>query len=359
MLPTLSRLRLSIGVALAATPMTAFAQAQTMSISRIAEGVYGAIYSEMKYDPVQSNSLIIIGEDAVCVVDAHYTPSAARETIAAIRRLTPLPVRYLVTTHWHDDHVFGNQAYREAFPGLTIIAHRNTRRDMQAHVARHRDQLIASYGAGVSRLEGRLARGVDDSGKPLSADDRARFTARLPTLKSYLADFRSVAIVLPDQTFDSTMVLRLGKREVQILSFGPGNTEGDAIVWLPRDRIAAVGDLVVYPVPFIYGGYPSSWIRVLDSVRGLKPAVMVPGHGPVLRDFTYIDQVSGLLQSIAAQTRTAVAAGKTLEQTREAMNLSRFHDTFVGAHAEREETFQSSILHSSIQAAYEEATAPP
>ena len=94
----------------------AVAQLQPMSVSKLADGVYGAIYSEMKRDPVQSNSLIIIGDDGVCVVDAHYTPSAARATIAEIRKLTRLPVRYVVTTHWHDDHIFGNSE-RPTRPG--------------------------------------------------------------------------------------------------------------------------------------------------------------------------------------------------------------------------------------------------
>lgn len=345
-----------LSLATIAAPLPLLAQLQTMSITRIADGVYGAIYSEMKRDPVQSNSLIIIGDEGVCVVDAHYTPSAARETIAAIQKLTPLPVRYVVTTHWHDDHVFGNQEYRAAFPGVTFVAQDQTRNSMVKALAEHRQQLIDSYGSAVTKIEARLKDGVDGSGKPLTAGRRAELTELLPMYRAYHADFQSVRITLPDLTFDKELTLHLGQREIKVFSFGPGNTEGDAIIWLPREKIAAVGDLVVYPVPFIYGGFPASWVKVMDSVKALGPNVIIPGHGPVMRDFAYFDQVGTLLQSMATQARDAVARGLTLEQTRAAFDLKPYHDLFVGSAEEREGTFEASILQSGIESAFEEAS---
>src|SRR6202162_35795 len=76
-------------------------------------------------------SVIIINDEDVVVVDATRMPSQARKIIAAVRDLTKKPIRTLIHTHWHDDHVYGNQAFAEAFPGLEIVAHQNTREDMQ------------------------------------------------------------------------------------------------------------------------------------------------------------------------------------------------------------------------------------
>jgi glyoxylase-like metal-dependent hydrolase (beta-lactamase superfamily II) len=342
-------------VALLADPSRAAGQLQTMSVTKIADGVYGAIYSEMKQDPVQSNSLIIIGDSGVCVVDAHYTPSAARATIAEIRKLTRLPVRYVITTHWHDDHVFGNQEYRAAWPGVSFVAQDHARESMVKELAEHRAQLIKSYGGAVPRIQQRLKDGVDKDGKPLTAERRAFLVEMLPIYRAYAADFEAVRITLPDVTFDKELTLHLGNREIKVLSFGPGNTKGDAVIWLPKEKIAEVGDLVVYPVPFIYGGYPSSWVSVLEAVKALGPEIIVPGHGPVMRDFKYVDQVSGLLQSMATQARDAATKGLTLDQTRAAFDLKQYHDTFVGGLEDREGTFQASILQSGIEAAYEEA----
>ena len=343
----------SLSLVAAAAP--ARAQLQTMEVTRLADGVYGAIYSEMVRDPVQSNSLIIIGDDGVCVVDTHYTPSAARATIAEIRKLTPLPVRFVVTTHWHDDHIFGNQEYAKAFPGVQFVAHQAVRTSMIANAFEHQQSLVTSYGAAVPRIEGRLASGLDRDGKPLTAEGRADLVFLLPIYRAYLEDFKAVTIVLPTITFDKQVTLRLGSREVQVRSFGAGNTEGDAVIYLPKDRIATVGDLVVYPVPFIYGGFPASWVEVMRAVRELGPETIVPGHGPVMRNFEYFDRVTALMQSMAAQAKAAVARGLTLEETRKAFDLTAFHAQFVQGKEGREGTFAASIVNSGIEAAYAEA----
>jgi cyclase len=343
----------SLTLVAAAAP--ALAQLQTMEVTKLADGVYGAIYSEMVRDPVQSNSLIIIGDDGVCVVDAHYTPSAARATIAEIRKLTPLPVRFVVTTHWHDDHIFGNQEYRAAFPGVQFVAHQEVRTSMVAKALEHQQSLVKSYSAAIPRAETRLASGLGRDGKPLTADERADLVFMLPIYRAYLEDFSAVTIVLPTITFDKEITLRLGSREVQVRSFGAGNTKGDAVIYLPKDRIVAVGDLVVYPVPFIYGGFPASWVEVMRAVRELRPETIVPGHGPVMRDFAYFDRVTALMQSMAGQAKAAVARGLTLEETRKAFDLAAFRDQFIQGKEAREGTFTASIINSGIEAAYTEA----
>lgn len=334
----------------------ASAQLQTMTITRLADGVYGAIYSEMIRNPVQSNALIIIGDDGVCVVDSHYTPSAARATIAEIKKLTPLPVRYVVTTHWHDDHIFGNQAYRDAFPGVTFVAHEETRASMIASASDHQKGLVTSYANAVPSVEKRLATGLEPDGKTINAEDKAEWAKMLDVYKAYLEDFKSVQVVLPTLTFRDRLTLRLGAREVQVLSM-PGNTKGDSVIFLPKEKIAAVGDLVVYPVPFIFGGYPSKWVDALESVKALGAEVIVPGHGPAMRDTAYLDKVSALMRSMADQARSAVARGLTLDETRKAFDLSKFHDLFVEGKEAREGTYASSILNSGVAAAYEEAKA--
>ncbi|MEO5799752.1 MAG: MBL fold metallo-hydrolase [Gemmatimonadales bacterium] len=333
----------------------ATAQLQTMSIEKIADGVYGAIWSEMIQDPVHANSLIIIGETGVAVVDADYTPSAARATVAEIRKLTNLPVRYVITTHWHDDHIFGNQVYRDAYPGVEFVAQTRVRTSMIARAQEHRDELVASYGKAFTTVTTRLAKGINGKGEPMTAADRARHVAALAMYRSYLADFKSVQIVLPTITFVDSITLHLGNREVQVHSYGMGNTLGDAVIWLPKEKIVAVGDLVVWPVPYIYGGFPASWGRVLQAVRALGPAVVVPGHGPVMREFGYFDQVAGLLKAMSSQASDAVARGLTLDEARKRFDLTSFHEGFVAGKEAREGTWAASILESGIKAAYDEA----
>ncbi len=97
----------------------ALAQGGSFEMVRLAEGVYLARRTEPAGLTTNANSVFIINEEDVVVVDSTLTPGTAREEIAALRKLTTKPVRYVVNTHRHDDHVMGNVAYREAFPTPT------------------------------------------------------------------------------------------------------------------------------------------------------------------------------------------------------------------------------------------------
>ena len=97
---------------------------------KVAEGIYAFVPPEPRGGLVSGNSIAVNGDDGVLVVDTGHFPTLARKMIADIRRLTDKPVRYVVNTHWHPDHVFGNGAYREAFPDVNVLAHVETRRLM-------------------------------------------------------------------------------------------------------------------------------------------------------------------------------------------------------------------------------------
>src|SRR5215213_4852395 len=109
-------------------PLLALCQNTTdFEVVKVAEGVYAAVRREPPGLTVNANSVFIINDEDVVVVDTTLTPGSARETLAALRKLTDKPVRYVVNTHWHDDHLLGNVAYRDAFPAADFIAHENTR----------------------------------------------------------------------------------------------------------------------------------------------------------------------------------------------------------------------------------------
>jgi cyclase len=321
--------------------------------------VYAAIYSEMKRDPVQSNSLIVITSDGVVVVDAQYTPFAARQVIAAIKKLTRLPVKYVITTHWHDDHIFGNQAYVEAYPGVQFVAHDSTAAYMRTQAKAHQVSLANSYGAAVPRIKDRLATGKDGTGKQIPDSVLADLRRRQPLITAYAAEFKSVRLVYPTVTFDRALTLQLGQRTIEVRNFGRANTVGDVVIFLPKERIAAVGDLVVYPVPYIYGGYPTTWVGVMDSVRALGATTLMPGHGPVMTDFTYFDTVIDLLEALTSQVKDCIAKGMSLEETKKAVNLDALRARILAGVPDRDGTFQASIMNAGIEATYNDLKARP
>ena len=102
--------------------------------------------------PVDGNSVVILNEDGVMVVDTHINPAVARAVVAKIQSLTDVPVTHVINTHWHDDHTNGNYVYRQAFPGVKIIAHRATLKSLQEEWAPMEDQRRTAY-AGVDLEE--------------------------------------------------------------------------------------------------------------------------------------------------------------------------------------------------------------
>ena len=124
-----SRLRLAL-VALGLLVATAMPGQTDRSVTKLAEGVYEIQHKDPLDGSASGNTTVIIGERQVFVVDSCFLPSAAREDIAQIRQWTSRPVAFVLNTHFHNDHNLGNRAYMDAFPSVTIIAHAETKKDM-------------------------------------------------------------------------------------------------------------------------------------------------------------------------------------------------------------------------------------
>lgn len=143
-----------------------------------------------------------------------------------------------------------------------------------------------------------------------------------------LADANRIAVTPPDLTVAEEFVLHRGEREIHIRHFGKGDTGGDLILWLPRERIVATGDLVVHPIPYGFGSFPGEWIDKLAGIEALEFELLVPGHGEVQRDRSYLRLLRTMLAAMRAQAADAVAKGLDLEATRKALDFSAFAPQF-------------------------------
>jgi glyoxylase-like metal-dependent hydrolase (beta-lactamase superfamily II) len=266
------------------------------TVTRLAEGVYAIRHADAPDEFPQGNTTVIIGQRAVLVVDSCYMPSSAREDIAQIRAWTDKPVRYLVNTHWHYDHTMGNGAYAEAFPGLAVIAHTETRRNM----AGYNPHWFARYPRYTANDREMLRTGKDEAGQPLTDARRAEIERSLPGRAPVATEFAAVVDRIPDTTFDREMTVDLGGRVVQIRHLGRGNTAGDAIVYLPAEKIAVAGDMLTHPIPYLGGGYPTELPSTLRALAQLDAVAIVPGHGEILRDKAYLHRVIAFVEALNA-----------------------------------------------------------
>jgi glyoxylase-like metal-dependent hydrolase (beta-lactamase superfamily II) len=307
------------------------ADAQSIGVAtKVAEDVYVIRHRELPFEG--GNTTIVIGDRDVLVVDACQFPYVAREDIAAIKRLTSKPVRYVVNTHWHNDHVMGNHDYMIAYPAVAIVAQRETKRDMDLNDPRSAER--ESLAPRLDQYTRWLATGKDDSGNEIGERNRALLSEAVPRFRLAVDDLKSFVYESPTLVFDDSLDVDLGHRPVRIRHFGRGNTNGDAVVYVPSEKVLISGDLLVTPMPFFVDGYPSEWVHTLERLAQLDAQIIVPGHGEVMHDKTFLNLMHDLLESAVHQLDAKIAATipawAQSDSVARAIDLTPFRVRFAG-----------------------------
>jgi cyclase len=266
----------------------------------------------------------------VVVVDTQFTRAATEDVVAALRQITDRPVSCLINTHWHDDHTFGNAVWQRAYPGLEIIAHEKTREDLATTAVENRRQQVEGARARWRCSKRPWPKKTAIDGTPMSPDEMAAYRSTVDIARQYLLEAPGNDPPLPTIVFRDRLTLFRGGRTIEVRYFGEGVTRGDAVVWLPAEKIVVTGDLVNVPFPFTYNCHPTAWITALSGIREMAPATLVPGHGLVQHDLSALDRLSGALTTIREQAMTALANGVTEEAFRQSVTLGEYRDVMVG-----------------------------
>ncbi|WP_396270102.1 MBL fold metallo-hydrolase [Ideonella sp.] len=227
------------------------------------------------------NTGIIIGDDAVMVIDTQATPAMAQDVVRRIREVTDKPIKYVLMSHYHAVRVLGAEGYRAE--GLEhIIASQDTR------------DLIVERGE----------------------QDKASEIGRFPRL------FQNVESVPPGMTwptitFSGKMTLWLGQLEVQLLQLGRGHTKGDTVAWLPQEKVLFSGDLVEFDAtPYAGDAYFQDWPQTLANIAALKPEKLVPGRGAALSGEAQVraglEGTQAFVSELFASVKAGAAEGKPL-----------------------------------------------
>lgn len=290
---------------------------EIFTVKQVVPGVWALIVKPRTPNLAVSNTAVIDLGDHAIVVDSHLTPTAAREAARLIAAITGnKPVRYLVNTHWHPDHVQGNSTYSSAFPGvIDIIAHINTRRDILAleiPFLKDQKQLLPKQ---IADLGSQLAVGRRD-GMPLTEAQRRQMQTQISQGEALLKEIENLEITLPNLTIDRSMSLHAGEREVRILYFGRGHTEGDVVVFLPKEKVLVTGDLLTNSIPFMRDSYPIEWSATLAGVEKLDFTQNIPGHGDVQQGKERLQMLRAFLDDLIPAVRRAISEGKTLDEAK-------------------------------------------
>jgi glyoxylase-like metal-dependent hydrolase (beta-lactamase superfamily II) len=330
---------------------------RNFAVLRVADGVYTFVQRDALQSPIDGNTTVIINETDVVVVDTKATPATAREVIAEIRRLTSKPVTLVVNTHWHGDHHYGNDAFRQAWPTVEILAHENTRVDLlKEDTDSGRVASIARIPTSVADRRRFVSTGLMPDGSPLSGEMRAFYETQAKGLEYNREQLQELIITPPTTTITDARILRRGRRTIEIRFMGRANTRGDLVVFLPRERVVVTGDILVSPVPFAFGSYLSEWIQTLSAIRALDAVTVIPGHGLPQQGWSYLDRVSHLIQRTLSQVRATVAEGKDLAATRATVNLDSLRRVFAGESILLNRSFNNFFVGPAVERAFLAAT---
>jgi len=234
------------------------------------------------------NSGVIATSEGVVVLDALTSEAIARQEREAIASVIKQPVRFLVSSTFHNNYTWGNVAYRD----VVRIGHEDYRTDLLARMQRDRTS---------------------------PEEQKAR---------------------LPQITYRDRLTIHLGGKEIQVLYLGKGHTRSDSIIFVPQDRIAYVSELF-FSDQFLYinDGYGVSWLKTLDAVEALPADIIVPGHGPIPEDPKETRQGLHRFRQMLVDLRDAVqkeiARGATEDQAAAAIKLPQY-EQMQGYKSQRE-----------------------
>ncbi len=235
-------------------------------LEKIGPGVWAAIVNDA--GKAGGNAGFVIGEDSVAVIDTFQDPEPARVLVAEIRKITKLPIRFAINTHYHLDHVNGNDVLAAA--GALIVAQRNVRAWIRTENVKMLDP-------------------------PVTAEKKARVAS----------------LTLPNVIYDDHIDLYLGSRRIAVRYY-PGHTGGDSVVWVPDAHVVFCGDMLWKDhIPNLIDASTGAWVKTLDALpKDYGVSTWVPGHGGIA-DAHDLDTFRKYLADLRAAIQREQAAGKS------------------------------------------------
>ncbi len=250
------------------------------TLQALAPGVYVHRGALDEWGPANggdvANTAVVVGSRCAAVIDSGGTAAVGQQLLAALRRLTPLPVCYVINTHAHPDHVFGNAAFAALHPAPRFVGHHRLPAALAARGPTYLNALLRDFGAGA---------------------------------------VGSTRLVAPDLLVQDRLELDLGDRRLSLRAWPTAHTDADLSVLDETTRTLFLGDLLFVDHTPVVDGRLKGWLAVLDELRGWPVERVLPGHGAPGSDWPgALDAQQRYLRQLQRDVRQALADGLTLGQ---------------------------------------------
>lgn len=320
---------------------------ETMQVAPHVHLIYRPIATNAPYE---GNSIVIEQSDGLVVVDAGGSPPSGEYIVAEIKKLSNKPVKDLIYTHYHGDHNLGAGAFLKAWPYMTIVSTAATKANMTGKPMNYIKTYSADYAGELDYAKKQVA----DPSLPDAV--KQGWQQYLDVGDSIVAGYKDMRAYPASVTFTGTYAIPDRDEPVEIAFLGKANTDGDAVIWIPNEKILCSGDIVVNPIPYAAASYPSSWIEVLNKLKTYHAKYLIPGHGEVQTDNAYVDKVIAALEDVRAQVTPLAKKGVTLEDVYKQADFETLKASFAGGDKWKRSLLNSFFLHSIVKNAYFEAT---
>jgi len=323
---------------------------QTAPVSPHVHLVYRPVATDAPYE---GNVEVIEQSDGLVVVDAGGSPPAGEYVVAEIRKISAKPVKVLIYTHYHGDHNLGAGAFLKAWPKIEIVSTAATRTNMTTKPMDYIKTYSRDYAGAIDYAKKQLA------DPDVTGEVRAGWQQYVDVGDSIVAGYRDMKAYPAAKTFTDKFSVPDSVTPVEVAFLGKANTDGDAVVWVPSEKVLIAGDIVVEPIPYAAASFPQSWIGVLKKLEAYDFTALVPGHGEVQHDRAYLDKLIAALTEVRAKVGPLAKQGVKLDDVYKQVDLEDIKQTFAGTDRWKRQLLNSFFLHAIVANAYAEALGQP
>lgn len=328
-----------------------------MPPEKVADHVWVMRQPDRLWAAVIGNVTIIEQDDGILLIDSGGSIPDGRDIVKAVAALSPKPIKAVAITHWHNDHPLGLPGILESFPRARVISTAITRDLIRTETNTPLGKTDPAVDAArLKRSEDTIAELKKEAAGPdIPADMRANYDIEARWIAERVKRQTGNYVVLPTETFTDSLTIPDSVAPVELRFLGTANTTGDLIAWLPRQNIAVAGDAVVLPTPYGFTVSTKPWLESLARLDSLPFTTLIPGHGQVQRDRTYLRTLQWSMADLASKARAAAASGITKEQAFAAFDQTEQRSRFGATDAWTRKWLSDYWLQGMFETAFDEA----
>ncbi len=269
------------------------------------------------------NVAFLITEDGVVVIDAGTSLSAGKKILNTIRKKTDKPIRYLIVTHYHNDHILGVDAFPE---DISVISSEKTKENISNITMKQRKiNIERRYPEYIDNMKKKLENMEDKDSK-----EYKELKNQIKETEEFFKEYKNTKIVEPDITFKDRKTLEIGGEVLEIIHFPNTHTSGISIVYFKNRKTVHTSDLIfnkMFPyIDYEGGGNSTNWIDALEKIKKMDIDIVIPGHGNVENSKKCISKQIEYFKTMKKKIQNYVDKDYSVEKIKSELNLLQYKD---------------------------------